>query len=146
MDVMHTTCKIRTALTLYSCLCRYRKLKQLMSRRRSRSSQNSQGSRPLMLLCKDEDMGQMTVITFLHRGTPQIQACEADIMTMRTCNAHPFIMHLHQVSHALHKAKLYCAAWGGCHAGVPRACSYKDLQRMIDYGVRTSRLAQALSM
>ena len=80
--------------------CRYRKLKQLHSRGRSRSvsSKGKQGSRPpLTLLCKDEDLGQLAVITFLQRGTPHVQAFEADILSMRACNAHPFIMHLHQV-------------------------------------------------
>ena len=44
-------------------------------------------------------MGQLVVISFLQRGSPHLLACEADILNMRTCNAHPFIMHLHQVSH-----------------------------------------------
>ena len=81
-------------------LCRYRKLKQLQGRGRCRSSQEGN---PLTLLCKDEDTGQLAVVSFLQRGTPHVQACEADILNMRICNAHPFIMHLHQVNQpALH--------------------------------------------
>jgi hypothetical protein len=75
---------------------RYRKLKQLHSLGRSRAagSTGKQGSRPpLTLLCKDEDMGQLAVITFLERGSPQVQAFEAEILNMRACNAHPFSMH-----------------------------------------------------
>lgn len=39
------------------------------------------------------------VVSFLQRGSPLLLACEADILNMRMCNAHPFIMHLHQVIH-----------------------------------------------
>ena len=69
------------------------------SRGLSKALQGSQSTKPLTLLCKDEDMGQLAVVSFVQRGSPHMLACEADILNMRMCNAHPFIMHLHQVSH-----------------------------------------------
>lgn len=55
-----------------------------------------------MLLCKDEDTGQLVVIKFLRRGTVEIENAEQDVMNLRLCTAHPYIIHLGQVRRAAH--------------------------------------------
>ncbi|BDA49460.1 Serine/threonine-protein kinase SAPK2 [Coccomyxa sp. Obi] len=74
---------------------RYRKLKELRCRGGSGSGSSAEGG-PLVLLCKDEDTGQLVVIKFLRRGTVEIENAEQDVMNLRLCTAHPYIIHLGQ--------------------------------------------------
>ncbi len=50
-----------------------------------------------MLLCKDEDTGRLVVIKFLRRGTAEVENAEQEVMNLRLCTAHPYIVHLRQV-------------------------------------------------
>jgi hypothetical protein len=77
-----------------ACLCRYRKLKQLRSR-------NSQADEPLTLLCKDENTGLLAVIHFLRTGSNDMARIEQEVLNMRMCSAHPYIVHLRQVHSTL---------------------------------------------
>ncbi|EIE19071.1 kinase-like protein [Coccomyxa subellipsoidea C-169] len=72
---------------------RYRKLKEV--RGRGAASRAEEDLR--VLLCKDEDTGRLVVIKFLRRGTAEVENAEQEVMNLRLCTAHPYIVHLRQV-------------------------------------------------
>ena len=70
---------------------RYRRLKEL---RQPHTGGGSGSARTL--LCRDEDNGQLCAIKLLRRASEDLDNAANEILNMRLCTAHPFVVHFKQ--------------------------------------------------
>ena len=70
---------------------RFRRLKEL---RQPHSGGGSGGARTL--LCRDQDNGQLCAVKLLRRASGDLENAANEILNMRSCIAHPFVVHFKQ--------------------------------------------------